>query len=193
MTRNRKFSNGSLGTISIALLMVLGTSLMAALFSCNENQSTSPVKEKLTNRETAFVDSNWVAPADSTIPAGKVGDEIRYGKQLIVHTSLYLGPKGKIASISNGLNCQNCHLAAGTKPYALNFSAVNSTYPQIRNRSGTLVSIAERINGCFKRSLNGQSLDTGSKEMIAMIAYIKWIGNKVPSGVKPGNAGIMQL
>lgn len=191
MTKNRKSSNRPPGTIPTAL--ILGISLMTVLFSCNEDQTTSPLKEKLVYGKVASVDSNWVAPADSTIPADKAGDEIRYGRELIVHTSLYLGPKGKVASISNGLSCQNCHLAAGTKPYALNFSAVKSTYPQIRNRSGTLVSIAERINGCFNRSLNGQSLDTGSREIKAMIAYIKWVGKDVPSGVKPGNAGVIKL
>lgn len=35
-----------------------------------------------------------------------------------------------------------------------------------------------RINGCFERSLNGEGPGDSSREMKAMIAYIKWIGNK---------------
>src|SRR5574339_372656 len=34
----------------------------------------------------------------------------RYGRELIEHTSHYLGPKGTVAQITNGMNCQNCHL-----------------------------------------------------------------------------------
>lgn len=178
---------------SIVLAFILGIWLMTALFSCNENQTINHSKENFNDKLIAVSDSNWVAPPESSIPAGQAGDDIRYGKELIVHTSVYLGPKGKVASMSNGLNCQNCHNEAGTKPYGLNFSAVASTYPQVRNRSGTLVSIAERINGCFDRSMNGQSLNTASKEMKAMIAYIKWVGSEVPEGVRPANARLIKL
>lgn len=171
---------------------VLSIWLSAMLFGCNEYQTVAQ-KEIPNDKNMVAADNNWVAPDESTIPEGEAGDEIRYGKELIVHTALYLGPKGKIASISNGLNCQNCHMAAGTKPYALNFSAVKSTYPQVRNRPGKLVSIAERINGCFDRSLNGQRLDTVGREIKAMIAYIEWVGNAVPMGVKPADAGTIKL
>jgi thiosulfate dehydrogenase len=192
MKGNILLTNKPFQKVSIVLMLVSGIWLTTLFFSCNENQTVAP-KEKSNDKNMIAADSNWVAPDESTIPAGEAGDEIRYGKELIVHTSAYLGPKGKVASISNGLNCQNCHLAAGTKPYALNFSAVKSTYPQVRNRSGTLVSIAERVNGCFSRSLNGQPLDTASREMKAMIAYMEWIGNAVPIGVKPANAGTIKL
>ena len=184
--------NNSFSIVSIVLVLVAGTWLSSILFGCNENQ-TAPPEEKSSDKNIVGADSNWVAPAASTIPRGQAGDEIRYGKELIAHTSVYLGPKGKKGSISNGLNCQNCHNEAGTKSYGLNFSAVAATYPQFRNRSGTLVTITERINGCFDRSMNGQLLDTASREMKAMIAYIKWVGNKVPRGVRPVNAGVPKL
>src|SRR5215204_1573816 len=50
----------------------------------------------------------------------------RYGHQLIAKTSYYLGPDGIVAQISNGMNCQNCHLSAGTVPWGNNYSAVYS-------------------------------------------------------------------
>lgn len=193
MKGNILFRDRPFQIVSIVFMLVSGMWLTTILFSCNENQTVAPTKEKLNNKNIAIADSNWIAPAESTIPPGEAGDEIRYGKELIVHTSVYLGPKGKVSSVSNGLNCQNCHNEAGTKSYGLNFSAVAATYPQVRNRSGTLVSITERINGCFDRSMNGQSLDTASKEMKAMIAYIKWVGHEVPPGVKPVNAGVPKL
>lgn len=48
----------------------------------------------------------WIAPDEKEIPLNEEGDLIRYGKELIVNTSKYLGPKGIIAQISNGMNCQ---------------------------------------------------------------------------------------
>lgn len=52
------------------------------------------------------------------------GKEIAYGYQLIANTSHYLGPKGTVAAISNGMNCQNCHLNGGIVPFGNNFGKV---------------------------------------------------------------------
>jgi thiosulfate dehydrogenase len=138
-------------------------------------------------------DHSWNAPDESTLPSGKKGDQIKYGKELIAHTAKFLGPKGSVGHISNGMNCQNCHNEGGTKAFGFNYSAVKSTYPQFKARSNSIVSIAGRINGCFQRSLNGTKLDTTSNEMLAMLAYMNWIGKDVAKGVKPKNAGIMKL
>lgn len=155
--------------------------------------SAASVTPNISKSANSLEDKSWTAPDENTIPIGKSGNEILYGKELIVHTAKYLGPNGSVAEIANSMNCQNCHNEAGTKAFALNYSAVGSTYPQFKARSNSLVSIAQRINGCFERSLNGSKLAVDSKEMRAMIAYIKWVGKDVPKDVKPKNAGIIKL
>ncbi len=118
---------------------------------------------------------------------------VRYGYELIANTSHYLGPKGTVAPLSNGMNCQNCHISAGTVPWGNNYSAVVSTYPKFRDRSGGVETIAKRINDCFERSLNGKALDSNSKEMKALIAYMHWVGDEIPKGTKPKGSGILEL
>ena len=108
---------------------------------------------------------------------------IRYGKDLIDNTSKYFGPHGSIASITNGLNCENCHRESGTKLYTNNFLGVASTYPKYRERSGRMESVEFRVNECMQRSLNGQGIDSLSKEMKAMVAYIKWTGKNIKKNV----------
>lgn len=120
-------------------------------------------------------------------------EQIAYGKQLIVHTSSFLGPKGSVKSLSNGMNCQNCHLDAGTKIYGNNYGSVKSMYPKMRARSGTIENIQKRINDCFERSLNGKALDPNSKEMKAMVAYIEFIGSNVPKDQKAKGSGLKDL
>lgn len=142
-----------------------------------------------------IVDSTWQAPSlflDNTIK-GKERDLLIYGEELIAHTSKYLGPSGSVLQISNGMNCQNCHLDAGTRNFGNNYSAVASTYPKFRERSGTVENLNKRVNDCFERSLNGQPLDTNSKEMKAMTAYIQWLGQEIPKGQKPYGSGIPKL
>ncbi|MEY2704030.1 MAG: hypothetical protein RL407_92 [Bacteroidota bacterium] len=151
-----------------------------------EDQSTS--LQALADPETL-----WKAPALEDLNLEPNADELQYGKDLIANTAEYLGPHGKVRAISNGMNCQNCHLQAGTLPFGNNFAAVSSTYPKFRARSGTEEDVQKRINDCLERSLNGKPLDRNSKEMKAMVAYISWVGKEVPKGEIPKGTGIFEV
>ncbi len=135
----------------------------------------------------------WTGAGANQLPVDENGELVRYGRNLIENTSFYFGPVGKVAHISNGMNCQNCHLEAGTKPWGNNYGAVASTYPKLRDRSGHIESIEKRVNDCFERSLNGHAIDSNSREMRAIVAYIKWLGKEIPKGTKPKGSGIMDL
>jgi thiosulfate dehydrogenase len=137
--------------------------------------------------------SVWQAPDSTSIPQTAEGDLIRYGRELVARTSIYLGPKGKVKNISNGMNCQNCHLKAGTVPFGNNYGAVASKYPVFRNRSGTVEGFEKRVNDCIERSLNGQKLDPDSREMQAIVAYLKWVGKDVKRGEFPKGFGLLEL
>ena len=141
-----------------------------------------------------FKSDHWEAPSlyiDGT--DGFDRQELIYGEDLIAHTSRYFGPNGSVAQISNGMNCQNCHLQAGTKAWGNNYGAVFATYPKFRERSGSVESISKRVNDCITRSLNGGAIDSTGKEMKAMIVYISWVGSRVTRGVKPVGSGIREL
>ncbi|MCC7245051.1 MAG: c-type cytochrome [Saprospiraceae bacterium] len=136
----------------------------------------------------------WKAPDIYLAETDDQHELIAYGRDLIAHTQDYFGENGLVRAGSiNGLNCQSCHLDAGSRPWGNNYFAVNSTYPQMRARSGSLETIPKRINDCFQRSLNGQPLDTTSREMRAMMAYMEWLGTGIPKGQKPKGAGLVEV
>jgi thiosulfate dehydrogenase len=174
-----------MGLVTVSL--VVGPEKVTALFSKQE------VNSSLGQIQLPIITDLWKAPDASTIPFDQAGEEIRYGRELIAHTSEYLGPKGKVLKISNGMNCQNCHLDAGTKIFGNNYSAVASTYPKFRARSGTEEKIEKRVNDCLERSLNGKALADDSREMKAIVAYIKWVGKDVLKGVSPKGAGLVEV
>ncbi len=118
---------------------------------------------------------------------------VRLGHDLIENTSYYFGPKGKIASNTNGMNCQNCHIDGGIIPWGNNFSAVVISYPRFGYRSNAMMSVSLRVNDCFERSLNGEPIDSNSYEMKAIIAYMHWLGDDVAKDKKPLGAGIIEL
>ncbi|SET54097.1 c-type cytochrome [Hymenobacter actinosclerus] len=133
------------------------------------------------------------APDTATIPRTAAGRQIRYGRALVAHTARYLGPQGSVAQLSNGMNCQNCHLDAGTKGFANNYLAVAATYPKLRARSATVVTMEQRVNGCLERSLNGRALADSSREMRAIVAYLNWLGQGIPKGQKVYGTGLTPL
>ena len=172
------------------LFLIIGVVL--AVFLKYIFSSTSTIKSE---SSVVTYDSNWVSPSlfiDRTLE-GENRALVIYGQELITHTSRYLGPRGSVAQISNGMNCQNCHLNAGKKTWGNNYGAVASTYPRFRDRSGSIESIYKRVSDCFERSLNGSAPDSLSKEYKAIEAYIKWVGKDVPKGVTPKQTGIYKL
>jgi thiosulfate dehydrogenase len=159
----------------------------------------SRFEETIIETDNKKIDSNfvqvWTPPEEWTLMRLKTDEQelVKYGKNLIAHTAEYLGPKGRVAKISNGMNCQNCHLNAGAQPWGNNYFAVQANYPKFRERSGTVENQIKRVNDCFERSLNGKGLDSSSKEMKAILAYIKWLGSDVPSKLVPKGSGIFKL
>ena len=155
----------------------------------NKAHSILPVKDTSKNEIAGY----WVARDINLITDTLLKKQVTYGKELIAHTAKYFGPKGSLLKINNGLNCQNCHLQAGTAVYGNNYGSVASLYPKFRARSGSIENIYKRINDCFERSLNGKAIDTAGKEMQAMAAYINFIGSNVEKGKAAAGAGFKEL
>lgn len=154
----------------------------------------APTTEAEQKKIPAFFSGEvWKAPILSDSVHLKNLNQLKYGEELIKNTSLYFGPKGKIRAISNGMNCQNCHLQAGTAPFGNNYGAVFATYPKYRARSGTVEDLDKRVDDCFERSLNGRAPAKQSIEKKAIVAYIEWLGKQVEKGKKPPGSGMAEL
>lgn len=178
---------------SLLLLLLAGIAVFTFyLLKKEESKDEATARKNIILKKDSLT-SEWQAPDIKSIPSNDEGAMILYGRDLMANTSKYLGPKGSVATITNGMNCQNCHLDAGAKPYGNSFAAVAATYPTLRNRSGIIESIEFRINDCLQRSLDGKTIDSTSKEMRAMVAYLKWIGKDVPKKEKPKGSGIVEI
>ncbi|MCE7990394.1 MAG: c-type cytochrome [Roseivirga sp.] len=107
----------------------------------------------------------------------------KYGYEVITQSSRYIGPLAEAGNryAGNNLSCQNCHLEGGTKRGSASFVGVANRFPQFRGRENKMGTLAERINGCMERSMNGKALPENSLEMQAMIAYMKWLSTDVPA------------
>lgn len=107
-----------------------------------------------------------------------IRDSVMRGYRLIINTAFYAPDYAH-----NQLACTNCHFAGGDtlggKNGGISLVGVTTQYPQYSKRSGRVLSLADRINNCFQRSMNGNPLPVNSRMMNDIINYLKWISKEV--------------
>jgi thiosulfate dehydrogenase len=140
--------------------------------------------------------TEWTPPDIKSVGDDALGKLIKYGYALMVDTPNQIGPQAADPAkrySGNNLTCQNCHLKAGTQPYAMPLTGVWGQFPQYRGREGEIGTLEERVNGCMERSMNGRPLPLDSREMKAFLAYSKWVSTGIPDGAKLTGSGAMSV
>jgi len=173
-----------------AILITIITLTAICMAACLRQEKATTVENTSTAKKAK---PKWIIPDTAKLTGDENDLLIKYGRALVVNTAWYFGPKGTVAYRSNGMNCQNCHLDAGTRLFGNNFSLTASGYPRFKERSASVENLVKKVEDCFERSLNGKKIDSNSREMKAFVAYLKWIGKNVPKGVKPEGSGIEEL
>jgi thiosulfate dehydrogenase len=138
----------------------------------------------------------WTPPDIAQVPDTADGRLIRQGHALLTETYAHIGPE--VADVAkryagNNLSCQSCHLQGGSQPYSMPYLGVWGSFPQYRARENEVSTLEERINGCMQRSMNGKPLPLDSREMKAMLAYMKWVSTGVPVGATLVGAGTQAI
>ena len=127
-----------------------------------------------------------VVPAPVTSVAFRVPDEseitdsvvlasVRRGKALLAFTRDSLP-----SHVGNRLQCVSCHPDNGTRRNVMPWVGVYARFPQYRARVGGIQVIEDRINDCFKRSMNGKPLVPESRDMRDIIAYMAFLSSGYP-------------
>ncbi len=161
----------------VALLFVFSAVLTIA--ACT-GSNTAPAEKTAPAKDSAVL---FVPPDTSTIPHDMFGDMVRYGRDLVVNTAYYIGPNGTVGKyLGNKMNCTNCHLDAGTRPFGWNYFSAHARYPQYRGRENKILTLGQRINNCIERPHSGIPMPLDSKEIVAISCYIMWLGKNVPVG-----------
>jgi thiosulfate dehydrogenase len=135
---------------------------------------------------TTWPDYSASGPGFRT-PAGEDGPLIAYGHELITRTFANIGPEVPDRAMrfaGNNLACQSCHLDAGTNRFGLPLVGIFKTYPKFSDREQRAISLGERLNECMERSMNGRALPDDSREMTALLAFLRYVGD-VPAAPAP--------
>lgn len=126
--------------------------------------------------------SRFAAPRFAAMLDNPHSQQLIYGMRLMTETKALLP-----GNVGNSLNCTSCHLDGGTVAKGSPFVGVAATFPIYASRAGHVIDYKDRINACFRRSMNGKPLAKDSSEMEAMVAYSAWMQSNVkPNEPIPG-------
>jgi len=117
-----------------------------------------------------------IAPSDSEIPHDAFGSAVRRGQALLTATRESLP-----SYVGNALRCTSCHLDAGRRENG-SWVGVYARFPQYRSRRGGVELIEDRVNDCFRRSMNGTALPADGADMRDMVTYLAFLSWRSPVG-----------
>jgi thiosulfate dehydrogenase len=156
-----------------AVVALIAATVIAAACSGAKDDAATPA--------VVAPDTLLPAPAESLLAQDPAGASIARGLALLVAT------KDSLPShVGNELRCTSCHLNKGRKPFGNPWVGVANRYPAEWDRTGTTVSLEDRVNDCFRRGLNGKALAAGSAEMRDIVAYMTWLSRDLPKGPHAG-------
>lgn len=127
-------------------------------------------------------------PPDSAIPAGPFGDVVRRGEEIFRNPATY-APQ----FVGNQLRCSNCHFDAGRQPWAAPMWAAYVAFPAYRAKNGHVNTFAERLQGCFRFSMNGKAPPLGDPVLVALETYSFFLAKGLPTGEDAPGRGYPQL
>ena len=138
----------------------------------------------------------WRVPDINGLPDTPSGRAVRFGRDLINHSTALMGPDAADPAkryTGNGLECTNCHINAGTARFAIPLVGIYASYPAFSARTESMQTLMDRVNDCMERSMNGRPLPANSPEMQAILAYLKFLGGGQKAGQAPVGRGTPHL
>lgn len=162
-----------------------GLLAVALTWACGGAANSKPPAATAASTASA----EWAPPGEAAIPADSQGAAIRRGLALIRAT-----PDSLPRYATSNLRCVSCHQMDGLKATAAPLYGAYVRFPKYLSRTGAVVTIADRVNYCFTRSLAGNALPSDSREMADIIAYLAFISRGLTVGDKtPGADGLLAM
>jgi thiosulfate dehydrogenase len=121
-------------------------------------------------------------PSDRPIPDDDFGKVVAEGQRIFNDPAKYAK-----AYVGNELRCASCHLDQGRKAGSAPMWAAYLSYPAYRAKNHHVNTFAERLQGCFRYSMNGKAPPLGDPVLVALESYSYWMAQGAP--LDPGIAG----
>jgi thiosulfate dehydrogenase len=128
------------------------------------------------------------------VPAESQLKDTAYRASALRGRALLLATRDSLPrNVGNSLRCASCHLDGGLRRDAMPWVGAFARFPQYRARSGKVDLIEDRINDCFRRSMNGTALNPAGRDMRDIVTYLAFLSSGMPVGVEMEGQGFPRL
>lgn len=127
----------------------------------------------------------FLPPTEQDMPKNEFGQIVKLGRDIFDNTgqyaSAFVGP--------TNLRCSSCHLDAGRLAHSAPLWAAYVSYPAYRSKNKHVNAFPERMQGCFKYSMNGKAPPLGDPVLVALESYAYWLASGAPIDSKIAGRG----
>ncbi|MEH3116265.1 MAG: c-type cytochrome [Methylorubrum populi] len=127
-------------------------------------------------------------PPESAIPDDPFGTMVRMGRDIFQDTGTHAR-----GFVGNDLRCSNCHLDGGRLPGSAPLWAAYENYPAYRAKNRHVNTFAERLQDCFRYSMNGKAPPLGDPVLVALESYAFFLARGARTGLSPPGRGYPKL
>ena len=156
------------------VLLIIGAWVLA-FFHYSAPVRQSPVATVLPELQRAPAAELRYAPPKPQDAPQDLREAVMLGYNIINDTAQY-APE----HVGNELACATCHLEGGTSKASISLVGAAATYPRFSASHGTSIDLAQKVQDCFARNLNGTPPAHDSPAMQAVLAYLQWISKDIP-------------
>ena len=130
----------------------------------------------------------FTPPPESAIPHDQFGAMVRLGEHIFHNTQRYAA-----GFVGDQLQCSNCHIDRGRLAGASPMWAAYVAFPAYRSKNGHVNTFQERMQGCFRFSMNGKAPPLNSKTLVALETYSYFLAKGAPTGAHLAGRGYPKL
>jgi thiosulfate dehydrogenase len=159
-------------------LVIAGAAVAGILLLGINRPAMSP-----SGNDAPVTDAAFTPPPLTAIPAGPEGDSIKRGM------AIFDNPRANAAAfVGNAMACKNCHLDSGRRANSSPMWAAWVSYPQYRKKNNSINTMLDRIEACFRYSMNAPNSASGgppppdSDIYRDLEAYFHWLAKGAPTG-----------
>lgn len=151
----------------VGVLIVAGGTIMLASWQQQSAPAAKTAAAKQPEGKAVTADQGFNR---APLPDSEFGKVAATGKLIFDNPARYAANY-----VGNSLTCSNCHLESGTKAGSAPLWAAWMAYPAYRSKNHHVNSFQERLQGCFRFSMNGKAPPLGSPELVALESYAWWL------------------
>jgi thiosulfate dehydrogenase len=176
------------GIVFLGLAGFIGHMLPRSDTSNKVESLTAKLDKPVSNDAAENPKLAFSPPADDEIPDNEFGDAVRLGEKIFHDTQ-----DNAREFVGNSLQCSNCHLDFGRLANAAPLWAAHVAYPAYRMKNDHVNTFEERLQGCFRYSMNGKAPASNDKVMVALESYAYFLAKGAPTGADLPGRGYPKL